>query len=125
MNKWKNLQILVVEDDDDNREFIKRLLTRQGADVILAKNGKEAIDLVAKNKNIKIVLMDIRLPDMDGFETTQKIKAINPNMPIIAQTAYALYNDRELCLANGCDDYVSKPLEKDVLFHKINNYIYN
>lgn len=125
MNKWKNIQILVVEDDDDNREFLRCLLTKQGADVILAKSGKQAIDLVIKNKSIKIVLMDIRLPDMDGFETTHQIKAINPSIPVIAQTAYAMYNDRELCLANGCDDYVSKPLEKDVLFHKINNYIYN
>jgi CheY-like chemotaxis protein len=68
--------------------------------------------------------MDIRLPQMDGFETTQQIKSINPNIPVIAQTAYALYNDCDICLKNGCDDYIAKPLKKDILFKKINHYIY-
>ena len=80
---------------------------------------------VVNNDNIKIVLMDIRLPDIDGFEATKKIKKLKPNLPIIAQTAYAMYNDKEMCLQNGCDDYISKPLNKSVLFEKINNYLYN
>lgn len=125
MEKWKDLSILVVEDNYDNMEFLRCLLHKHGAKVHLAKTGKEAVDLILHDKSIQIVLMDIRLPDIDGFETTQKIKAIRPDIPIIAQTAYAMYNDRELCLKNGCDDYISKPLDKDVLFQKINNYIYN
>ena len=56
--------------------------------------------------------MDIQLPQMDGLETTQIIKAINPDIPVIAQTTYALYNDCDICLKNGCDDYVAKPLKK-------------
>ncbi len=124
MKKWAYLKILVVEDDEDNLEFLKRLLQKNGATVEIATTGEEAIELVKKDKSINIVLMDIRLPNMDGFETTQKIKAINPNIPVIAQTAYAQYNDREICLKSGCDDYIAKPLNKDVLFKKINHYIY-
>jgi len=124
-NKWKNLEILIVEDDEDNLEFLKRLLMKHGANVTLARTGKEAIKQVENNDNIRIVLMDIRLPDINGFEATQKIKEFKPNLPIIAQTAYAMYNDREICLENGCDDYISKPLDKVVLFEKINSYIYN
>lgn len=125
IEKWKDLEILVVEDDADNLEFIKRLLAKHGAKVFVAKTGVDAVNTIINNDTIKIVLMDIRLPDIDGFEASQRIKALKPELPIIAQTAYAMYNDREMCLENGCDDYISKPLDKVVLFEKINNYIYN
>lgn len=124
MEKWNHLNILVVEDDADNLEFLRCLLSKYGADVFLAKNAKKALEYIISKPQIQIVLMDIRLPDMDGLKATQKIKAIRPDIPIIAQTAYAMYNDRDLCLANGCDDYISKPLSKDLLFDKINKYIY-
>jgi len=125
MKNLDNAHILVVEDDNDNLELLNRFLQKFGATVILARSGSEAIEAVKSNRHIQLVLMDIRLPDIDGFETTQQIKAINPNLPVIAQTAYAMYNDRELCLRNGCDDYMSKPLDKDILYQKINHYIYN
>ncbi|MCD4832964.1 MAG: response regulator [Bacteroidales bacterium] len=125
MKTLENVNILVVEDDEDNLEFLRRLLIKHGANVVVARTGEEAVNIVKANKQIQIVLMDIRLPDINGFETTRKIKKLKPNLPVIAQTAYAMYNDRELCLANGCDDYISKPLDKDILFEKINHYIYN
>ncbi len=125
MKKWDNLRILIVEDDNDNLEFLSRLLQINGASVVMARTGCEAVEQVKKDTTIKLVLMDIKLPDIDGFETTKKIKLLRPNLPVIAQTAYAMYNDREMCLKNGCDDYVSKPLNKSILFKKINNYIYN
>jgi len=125
MKSLENVEILVVEDDEDNLEFLRRLLMKFGANVVVARTGEEAVGLVKTNEQIKIVLMDIRLPDIDGFETTQKIKKLKPKLPVIAQTAYAMYDDREICLANGCDDYISKPLDKDVLFEKIIHYIYN
>jgi len=125
MKSLENINILIVEDDADNLEFLRRLLHKFGANVSLAKSGEEAIEQIKENDKIKIVLMDIRLPNMNGFETTQKIKALKPTLPVIAQTAYAMYNDKELCLQNGCDDYISKPLNKDILFQKINQYIYN
>ncbi len=125
MKTLENVNILIVEDDEDNLEFLRRLLMKHGANVVVARTGEEAVNIVKTNEQIQIVLMDIRLPDINGFETTRKIKKLKPNLPVIAQTAYAMYNDRELCLENGCDDYISKPLDKDILFEKINHYIYN
>ena len=125
MKTLENLNILVVEDDEDNLEFLRRLLMKYGASVVVARTGEEAINIVKTNVQIKIVLMDIRLPDINGFESTQKIKKLKPRLPVIAVTAYAMYNDREVCLENGCDDYIAKPLDKDLLFKKINHYIYN
>lgn len=125
MKDLNSVSILVVEDDNDNLEFLRRLILKFGARVVIAKNGEDAIEAVKTDNQIQLVLMDIRLPDMDGFETTQRIKEIKPQLPVIAQTAYAMYNDREICLENGCDDYLAKPLNKDVLFKKINHYIYN
>lgn len=125
MKKWDNLRILIVEDDPNSLEFLFQLLQKNGASVVIARTGNEAIEQIKTDTSIKIVLMDIKLPDIDGFETTKKIKLLRPNIPVIAQTAYALYDDREICLENGCDDYISKPLNKSILFEKINNYIYN
>lgn len=125
MKTLENVNILIVEDDEDNLEFLRRLLIKHGANVVVARTGEEAVNIVKTNEQIQIVLMDIRLPDINGFETTREIKKLKPNLPVIAQTAYAMYNDRELCLENGCDDYISKPLDKDILFEKINHYIYN
>jgi len=124
VEKWEQIKILIVEDNEDNLVFLQTLLEKNGATVLTAKTGEKAVDIIQNDKTIQIVLMDIRLPQMDGFETTRKIKAINPNVPVIAQTAYALYNDYEICLKNGCDDYIAKPLKKDILFKKINHYIY-
>ena len=125
MKNLNQVHILVVEDDNDNLELLRRFLVKAGAQVIIARSGNEAINAVKSNQHIKLVLMYIRLPDIDGFETTRKIKELNPKLPVIAQTAYALYNDRERCLENGCDDYISKPLDKEILYQKINHYIYH
>jgi len=124
MEKLQNVHVLVVEDDFANLEMLRRFLLKFGAIVITACSGKEAINAVKSNPYIKLVLMDIRLPDMDGFATTQQIKTIHPQLPVIAQTAYAMENDRELCLENGCDDYLSKPIDIGILYQKINHYIY-
>ena len=124
LQKWDNIKILVVEDNTDNLEFLRTLLEKNGAIVLSARTGEEAVEIIKQDETIQIVLMDIQLPQMDGLETTQIIKAINPDIPVIAQTAYALYDDCDICLKNGCDDYVPKPLKKDVLFEKINHYIY-
>ena len=120
-----NFKILVVEDDDVGYMLLHEILSSYPVKLVRAIDGQEAIDNFQNDKSaFNLVLMDIRLPDIDGFETTQKIKKLKPNLPVIAQTAYAMYNDRELCLENGCDDYISKPLDVDVLYKKIIHYIY-
>lgn len=124
MEKLQNVHILVVEDDFANLELLRRFLVKFGAVVTTARSGKEAINAIKANHHIDLVLMDIRLPDIDGFETTQQIKGIIPNLPVIAQTAYAMKNDRRLCLENGCDDYISKPIDTGILYQKINHYLY-
>lgn len=123
MERLKNTKVLIVEDDIDNLEFLKRLLQIKGVDVITATSGEDAIIMVQNDPKIQLVLMDILLPEMSGYEATQKIKGLNPSLPIIAQTAYAMQNDREKCLEYGCDDYVSKPINKELLFKKILNYL--
>jgi len=125
MANFNNVNILVVEDDRDSRDLLFRILEKTGAKVTIAETGEKAIELIKNDLSIKIVLMDIRLPDIDGFITTRKIKDLRPNLPVIAQTAYAMYNDKELCLENGCDDYISKPLNRNLLFDILNKYLYN
>ena len=123
MTDLLNNKILVVEDDIDNLEYFKRLLLIKGADVIYTKTGEEAIDIVKKDDSICLVLMDILLPGMDGLETTKQLKKLNPRLPIIAQTAYAMQNDKEKCINAGCDDYVSKPIDTNLLILKMKHLL--
>lgn len=123
MDKFKTARILIVEDDLDNLEYLKRLMKMKGLDVVSASSGEEAVSIVQNDKSINLVLMDILLPQMSGYEATLLIKEINPDLPVIAQTAYAMHNDREKCLENGCDDYISKPINKDLLYRKIFNLL--
>jgi PAS domain S-box-containing protein len=107
---WKDKVVLVVEDEDSNYFLINRMLRRTGVTMLWAKNGKEAIDIVNSRK-VDAILMDIRMPVMDGYEATQEIKKLRKDIPIIAQTAYALKGEREKSLAAGCDAYISKPID--------------
>ena len=113
--------ILIVEDDIYNAEYLKEILTMAGHEISLAVSGREAIELV-KSKHFDVVLMDIRLPDIDGYEITRRIKKLKPEIKVIAQTAYASFNDWKQAMEAGCDDYLYKPVTKEVLFemlHKI------
>jgi len=123
VDNFKKARILIVEDDIDNLEFLKRLLLLKGIEVITATSGEEAVELIKKDQTIQLVLMDILLPQMSGYEATALIKELKPELPIIAQTAFAMHNDREKCLEFGCDDYISKPINKDLLYRKINNLL--
>lgn len=116
--------ILVVEDHMDNRRIIRDLLTGAGYDVIEALTGKQGVDLAEANQPA-LILMDIQLPDIDGYETTRRIKA-NPNLssiPIIAVTSYALSGDDIKAYAAGCDAYVSKPFSPRELLAKVRDYL--
>ena len=117
-------QILVVEDQEDNRRIVRDLLTTTDYEVMEAENGEEALAAVAKQRP-DLILMDIQLPVMDGYEATRRIKA-DPQLraiPIIAVTSYALSGDEEKARAAGCDDFVPKPYIPRQLLAKIRKYL--
>jgi signal transduction histidine kinase/ActR/RegA family two-component response regulator len=119
---WSDKNVLVAEDEDLNYKVLESVLTRAKANVWRAKDGVEAIE-VCQATNIDLVLMDIQMPRMDGYMATRKIKQFNKNLPVIAQTSYAMAGERENCLAAGCDDYLSKPLNLEELLIKCNRYL--
>jgi len=118
-SKIKKKSILIVEDVEASYEFLKIVLEKSGINTLWAKDGQESIDLCKENNNIDLVLMDINLPHMNGYEAIKEIKKFKPDLPIIAQMAYAIAGDREKSLKAGCDDYVSKPIKQEVLMAKI------
>ncbi|MBN1599440.1 MAG: PAS domain S-box protein [Bacteroidales bacterium] len=119
---WKGRSILIAEDEEANYNLLETVLSPTRAIIRWAKTGAEAISICEDDPSIDIVLMDIKMPDLNGLEATKKIKSINKKMPIIAQTAYAMSTDEDECLRAGCDDYIPKPLRIDDLLSKINKY---
>jgi len=116
--------ILVAEDDKANFFYLKTLLARETESTLIhASDGKEAIELFKANQNIKLILMDIKMPEMDGLEATRRIKEINKDVPVIAITAYAMSGDEERVIAAGCDGYLSKPISKKSLLNKIAEFV--
>ncbi len=120
---WEGKIILVAEDEDANYNLLETILGPTKAKVLRAKTGEEAVIICTENKKIDLVLMDMKMPDMNGFVATGKIKNKNRKLPIIAQTAYAMSTDEETCLKAGCDDYISKPIRIDDLLRKIERYL--
>lgn len=117
------LVILVAEDDDTNFYYLNALIKREtGARLIHAVNGKEAVDLFIANPDINLVLMDIKMPVMNGLDATRLIKAHRSNVPVIAVTAYAMSGDEARVLDSGCDSYLSKPLDRKALIDTINRF---
>ncbi len=108
---WTGAGILIVEDDPAGHAFLTELFQLTGADLYHASDGLEAINQFRKIKNIDLVIMDIQLPGMDGFEATRVIRSMNRDIPVIAQTAFAMSDDREKMKQAGFDDYVSKPID--------------
>jgi CheY-like chemotaxis protein len=102
--------------------FLEAILSKNKIHIIRASNGNEAVEMCKKHPEIKLVLMDIKLPKMNGYDATRQIKQHNPNLPVIAQTAYAMLEDREKALAAGCDGYLSKPILKEELLKIIEKY---
>jgi PAS domain S-box-containing protein len=118
---WSSKVILVAEDEDSNYFLLDRILKRTRVKLIWARNGVEAVEL-SKEQHIDLIMMDIRMPLMDGYEAAQRIKMENPSIPIIAQTAYALKGEREKSLAAGCDGYISKPIDSRELLSVVGKY---
>ncbi len=113
-------RILIVEDDELNRDSLRRLLRRRGYDILLAVDGEKAL-AVARAERPDVILMDMRLPGIDGWEATRRLKAdpATRAIPIIALTAHAMASDRAEALAAGCDDHDTKPIDLDRLLPKI------
>lgn len=115
--------ILVAEDDEANFLFIREVLAGKDYFIVRATNGREVIETVKERQDIDLVLMDIKMPDLDGYKATKYIKEIRNDLPVIAQTAYAFTSDREKALAAGCDDYISKPIDSAKLLALIAKYL--
>ncbi|OFX44292.1 MAG: hypothetical protein A2046_13580 [Bacteroidetes bacterium GWA2_30_7] len=120
---FSNLTILVAEDEDSNFVLVSEMLTDTKATVIRAKNGEELIKILKLKEDINLILMDIKMPVMNGIEVTKIIKSSDKKIPIIACTAYALSGEKEVFIEAGCDDYISKPISKQILFDKIFSFI--
>ena len=112
--KSDNIQILIVEDEEINYFFIKEALRRFNFIIHWGKNGKEAVSIFENNSDIKLVLMDIKMPIMDGYEALKIIKKIR-NVPVIAQTAYAMESEKNQIFTAGFDDYLPKPIDIGLL----------
>jgi PAS domain S-box-containing protein len=122
-NKITN-PILVAEDDETNFFYLRALLKQNtSAEIIHASNGKEALEKFLQNPDIVLILMDIKMPVMDGLEATRQIKAIKRDVPVIAITAYAMAGDEAMIRDAGCDYYLTKPINKKLLLEKMAEYI--
>ena len=114
--------ILIAEDDDTSFSLLETILKKENFHIIRACNGSEAVDLFRQNNDIKCILMDIKMPVMNGIEATSIIRSINQEIPVIAQTAYAFNIEREKVMAAGCNDYITKPISKKLLLMLLEKY---
>jgi CheY-like chemotaxis protein len=115
MEETRVLKIIVAEDEETNALYIKTILKSSGYNLIFAHNGVETVDLFRQNPDTDIILMDLRMPEMDGFEAARLIREQDKGVVIIAQTAFAFTEDKESVLQQGFSDYISKPIRKDEL----------
>ncbi len=117
--------ILIAEDEKINYMFLSNLLKNINANlnIINAFNGAEAFEICIKNSSINLVLLDLKMPIMSGFEATTLIKGLRPGIPIVAQTAYSTEKDKQKAFSAGCDDFLSKPIKKEILQKTIDNYL--
>jgi PAS domain S-box-containing protein len=120
---WNEKTILIVEDEVNNHAYIEELLATTNVKILHAWDGHQAVEHVKKHSDISLVLMDIKMPIMDGYKATQLIKQIRPTLPVIAQTAYSISGDRKKILKAGCDNYIRKPIKKTIFMKMLNNYL--
>ncbi|KAF0128410.1 MAG: NarL family signal transduction histidine kinase [Bacteroidetes bacterium] len=121
-NDVRKLKILIAEDDDVSEMLIESFIKTFSKDVLKARTGLEAVNACRENPDLDLILMDIRMPEMNGYETTKQIRQFNKDVIIIAQTAYVLPGDREKAIKSGCNDYITKPISKAELQAVIHTY---
>lgn len=122
-DKLSGKTFLVVEDDQISSEYLREILDGYSVKLIFVNNGEDAVKVIKDNSKVDLVLMDIRLPGQNGYLTTREIKKLNNDLPIIAQTAYALEGDRQKAIDSGCNDYISKPIKASLLIDLISKYL--
>ncbi len=118
----KDLTILVVEDDANSYLYIQNILKKLTSNIVNATNGNDAVRLLKENPGISLVLMDIKLSGLNGYDATRQIRQFDNTVPIIAQTAYALAGDKEKAIEAGCNDYIAKPINRKELILLIQKY---
>ncbi len=119
---WDTKTILIAEDEETNFKYLSAALRKTKVKVLWAQDGQQAFTMCGKHPEVDLILMDIQMPVMDGYEATRKIKAFRPQLPIIAQTAYTLSTEKERILDIGCDGYLPKPINSDKLMSTIAGY---
>jgi two-component system, cell cycle response regulator DivK len=115
--------ILIVEDDETSSILLQVFLSKGNYKLLYAVNGKMAVQMFRENPKIDLILMDLKMPVMDGYEATRQIREMNTNIPILAQSAYAMSGDSEKALDAGCNDYITKPVKKEELLAKIKSLL--
>ena len=122
LNSVTNLKILIADDDKISLKLISTVIKAFGREIITAENGVEAVELCRNHPDIDLVMMDIKMPEMDGYEATRRIRQFNHDVIIVAQSAFALIGDREKAIEAGCNDYLTKPINKTKLVSLIRKY---
>lgn len=122
---WSDKVLLIAEDDHFSFLFLREILLPTKINLVYAENGIRAFSECLKNPEISLVLMDIKMPMVNGLEATRLIKKYKPNIKVIAQTAFAMADDRVRCLNAGCDDYITKPVDANLLLQKLDDIINN
>lgn len=117
--------ILIVEDVESNYLYLNAVLTKLNVNIEWVKNGLEAVNFAKEHPEISLILMDLQMPEMNGYDATREIKKIYPDLKIIAQTAFAMSDDRAKAIEAGCDDYLAKPIRSKDLLDTVNKYLEN
>lgn len=120
---WSQYTILIAEDEETNFIYLETALVKTNASIIRAKDGREAVEAVKVNPGIDLILMDIKMPEMNGLEATRSIKSFRKDVTVIAQTAFAMDEDKRNCAAVGCDDFLAKPIRYKVLLDTLGKYL--
>jgi two-component system, cell cycle response regulator DivK len=120
---WSQYTILIAEDEETNFIYLETALQKTDVVILRAKNGREAVEIARLNPQVSLILMDIKMPEMNGLEATRCIKSFRKDVSIIAQTAFAMEEDRRNCAAVGCDDFLPKPIRYKVLLETLARYL--
>lgn len=118
---WSAHTLLIAEDDHFSFLYLKEILNPTKVNIVYADNGMRAFSECLKNPSVSVVLMDIKMPVVNGLESTRLIKKYKPHVIVIAQTAFAMADDRARCINAGCDDYITKPVDAELLLRKLNH----